>query len=339
MQAHRYTVDSMRNNDRLLQIVENTLSNFDELTASAAARRALRIASLAKDKPAEIWLRREGQNMGQQFNPDVQATALARTATTELSYLPERQAFVILISDFRSYYERRRIGDSTIIPNPLEEIESHIELTESEAGRIVGSVPGNMAYAKVIEARVRVNEERAVLSRTKDAIFDYLLSVEKRLVFEATAEDIFARARQRVDANLSLVSREALDQFTSAQERLIAGDPEALSHALLSCRRILKSVADAVYPARNEPVVGADGKERSLTDDRYINRLLQFTAERMGKHGTGGILQASLSELGSRLSATDGLANKGVHSSVTTAEVEACIIQTYLIIGEIISVP
>jgi hypothetical protein len=105
----------------------------------------------------------------------------------------------------------------------------------------------------------------------------------------------------------------------------------------LSCRRILKSVADAVYPASNEPVM-ANGKELKLTDDRYINRLLQFVSEHAGKQGTGGVLQANLTMLGARLSAIDKLASKGVHASVTMSEVEICIVQTYLVIGEIIEI-
>ena len=320
-------------------MVETLLDGFDQLSASGAARRALRVATLLDDKPAMIWLRREGEELTQDdLSPEVQTRVLRDLVINDLAYLPRQQAFSIVMSDFAAYYERRKIDDRTLIPTPLREIERHIEFVEDEAERLVGQVPSGQLYQAAMQARVNMNRHRALLEQTKDVIFKYLIGVEKRIVFETVAEDIFYCVKQRVDTAVSVVSREVLDQFSSAYERLKAGDSEALSHALLSCRRILKSVADVVYPARSEPVIGADGKERKLTDERYINRLLQFVSEQVGKHGSGEVLQANLAELGVKLSAIDGLASKGVHASVTIAEVEVCIVQTYLVIGEIMGI-
>jgi hypothetical protein len=330
---------SVAQDDRILGMVEAALNDFDQLSASGAARRALRVATLLDDKPAAIWLRREGEELADDdLKPDVQAKVLADLVRNELAHLPRKQAFSIVVSDFAAYLGRRKIDGTSSILIALQDIERHITLVEGEAAQLVSQVPSSKVYQATMQARVTMNRQRALLGHTKDAIFEYLLGVEKRMVFETAAEDIFARVKQRVDAAVSVVSREALDQFSSAYERLAVGDAEALSHALLSCRRILKSVADVVYPARNEPVIAADGKERRLTDERYINRLLQFISEHVGRHGSGEVLQANLTMLGARLSAIDGLASKGVHASVTVAEVEVCIVQTYLAIGEIIGI-
>lgn len=318
-------------------MIEAALSSFDQFSASEAARRALRVATLLDDKSAVIWLRREGEVLTQDgLSPDVQAKVLADMVRNELAHLPRQEAFSIVTSDFAAYLRRRKLDDTSSILIPLQDIERHITLVEGEAAQLVSLMPRHEVYHATMQARVTANSERAVLDHTKDAIFQYLLHVEKRIVFETAAEDIFARIKQRVDTAVSMVSRESLDQFSSAYERLATGDAEALSHALLSCRRILKSVADVVYPARNEPFIAADGQQRKLTDERYINRLLQFVSEHAGKHGSGEVLQANLTMLGARLSAIDRLASKGVHASVTVAEVEVCIAQTYLVIGEII---
>src|ERR1017187_3543731 len=325
-------------NDRVLGMVEAALDDFEELSASGAARRALRVATLLNDQPAVIWLRREDEELAQdELTLEFQSKVVTNLVMNDLRHLPREQAFGIVMSGFSAYYKRRRIDDSTIIAIPLQDIERHIELVEGEATRLVDYVPPGL-YQKVMEARMTTNKERALLGRTKGAVHEYLLGVEKRMVFETAAGDIFARVKQRVDAAVSVASQEALDQFSSAYERLAAGDAEALSHALVSCRRILKSVADVVYPARNKPVTGPDGVERRLTDERYINRLLQFVSEQVGKHGSGEVLQANLNELGARLSAVDRLASKGVHTSVTIAEVEVCIVQTYMAIGEILRI-
>ena len=129
---------------------------------------------------------------------------------------------------------------------------------------------------------------------------------------------------------------DALAAFAAAVKRVQEGDAESLSHALTSCRRVLKAVADKVYPARSGEVTGVDGKARAMTDDKYLNRLNQAVAEALGKHGQGAVLQAVLQDFGKRLSALNDLASKGVHDSVTAAEVDICVIQTYLLVGDIL---
>ncbi len=293
-------------------MVEAALSEFDGLSTSQTARRALRVATLLDEKRAVIWLRREGEVLAQDdLRPDAQAKALADLVSNELAHLPKQEAFSIVMADFAAYLRRRKMDDASSILISLQDIERHISLVETEAAQLVSLMPRHEVYHATMQARMTANSERAVLDATKDVIFQYFLDVEKRIVFETAAEDVFDRVKQHVDTGLSMVSRETLDQFRSAYERLATGDLEALSHALLSCRRILKSVADAVYPARNEPVM-TNGQERKLTDDRYINRLLQFVTEHAGKHGTGDVLQANLTMLGARLSAIDKLASKGV---------------------------
>ena len=127
-------------------------------------------------------------------------------------------------------------------------------------------------------------------------------------------------------------------------KRFVQGDnrtqsfllPEALDDYVTDTNPV--RVVDVFVDELDLQKLGFDGVERKMTDDRYINRLLQFVSEQVGKHGSGGVLQANLGELGAKLSAIDGLANKGVHASVSTAEVEVCIVQTYLVIGEILRV-
>lgn len=43
-----------------------------------------------------------------------------------------------------------------------------------------------------------------------------------------------------------------------------------------------------------------------------------------------------LSEIGSRIDRLNNLANKGVHAEVSENEVEWCIVQTYVLTGEVL---
>jgi hypothetical protein len=121
-------------------------------------------------------------------------------------------------------------------------------------------------------------------------------------------------------------------------ERITSGGEEDISHALTSCRRMIKSLADALYPATNEEKPGLDGVSRKMSDEAYKNRLLQFVRERVGKHKSGAVLQAIISDLGKRLDALDALSSKGVHADPSIAEAHTCVVQTYLLAGDLLTI-
>ena len=124
----------------------------------------------------------------------------------------------------------------------------------------------------------------------------------------------------------------------AAQERVTADDPEAISHALTSCRRMIKALADKLYPATKEHRIGVDGVSRSMTDDFYRNRLLQYVQETVGRHKSGEVLQAVIADLGARLNALDALSSKGVHADPSLDEAHTCVIQAYLLAGDLLAI-
>ena len=139
-----------------------------------------------------------------------------------------------------------------------------------------------------------------------------------------------------VDLRLRDIAPEALEKFVAVYRRLGEDNTEARAQALTSCRRILKALADAVYPPRQEKVKGADDKVRDLSEERYVARLWQFVSERVSEHAAGQLLQATLSHLGNRIDRVYELSCKGVHAEVSRFELNQCVIQTYLVVGDIL---
>jgi hypothetical protein len=50
------------------------------------------------------------------------------------------------------------------------------------------------------------------------------------------------------------------------------------------------------------------------------------------------LLQASVQDLGNRLDRLYDLVNKGVHADISKFEVNQCVIQTYILIGDLIRI-
>lgn len=181
-----------------------------------------------------------------------------------------------------------------------------------------------------------IEELQRVRERLKARLHQFLVETETAIAFSETAASTFERVRAYVDGQLTQLAPEALEQLRGAYTRASAGDAESLAHALLSCRRVLKSLADLVYPATGLTVVGSDGKERAMTDDKFVHRLWQFVAQHQPSTNARHLAHATLAETGRRVDALYNLASQGVHDTVTGDQVDQCVLQTYLLVGQIL---
>jgi hypothetical protein len=124
---------------------------------------------------------------------------------------------------------------------------------------------------------------------------------------------------------LSDLAPHICEMLYSAFQRLEQPETtEDMAQASVSCRRILKAVADVLYPAREEKVGGHD-----VTDGNYRNRLWAFVRDHVSGREQELIL-AELEDVGNRVEKLDNLAHKGVHDRINLGEVRR------LLIGEVV---
>jgi hypothetical protein len=132
-----------------------------------------------------------------------------------------------------------------------------------------------------------------------------------------------------VDRRLREIAPHASEALLSAYRRVREGTPEARCHALTSCRRALKLLADVLYPASGEPAIGSDGNAHAVTDDKFVNRLRQYVTESGANAASSELLATRLTEMAVRLDSLNALASKGVHDKVSEFEVGLCVTETY----------
>ena len=325
------------NVDRVQTLVESALDSFDDPGRSVAAllRQCLRIATLRNDYPALVWLEMEAIDVAAKGDgPKDLGPAL-------LSHFDKAEADRIFVEAYTSYKARRATskGDGNIIAMSIEGIESHLRTTRAALANLAASLNGSRAgeLAKAsIQAEITLRDYEAVLARVRAQLHRFLTDAERELQFGEVNTEVFDRVRASVDGYLHVLAPDALEKFTSAYRRVHEGDPEALSQALTACRRVLKVTADAVYPATGEIIEGTDGRSRTMSEDKYILRLLQAVSEAVGSHGDAAVVTATLDALGTRLSSLNSLASKGVHADVNAQEVDTCVVQTYLMVGDVL---
>ena len=150
------------------------------------------------------------------------------------------------------------------------------------ASRHLSLYEANRLYEKTrLAARETIREFKRVRARVRERLNRFLVETEATLAFEQTASHTFEQAVGMWTGSWS-IAPDALMQLQAAYERSDAGHPEALSHAVTSCRRVLKSLADVVYPATGKTIRGPDDYNqcRAMTEDKYRNRLWQYVSER-----------------------------------------------------------
>lgn len=334
------------------QLLRVALDEFDRPgnTVSASARRAVRIAALRRDHGNQLWLQWELTDLKAGRIQKRQDPAISRVMAqldallgVEEGGRERRRAFL--------KFERNRTflvdGEEKFQGDSLGQIEQRLALSRRAYDDL--TVPSNFAegdayfVAKDVDsARAKIipviQQQEQLVERIKSAVHAFLVTTESELDQGQRDAPLFLRAQEYINTALAKYAPVALEKFVAAQERLYSGKSEDLAHALTSCRRMTKALADALYPATDESVTGADGIERKMTDDAYRNRLLQYVREQLGKRTHGSVIQKALDGLGARLKSLDSLASKGVHDEVTAAEAETCIVWTYLLAADIVRI-
>jgi hypothetical protein len=139
-----------------------------------------------------------------------------------------------------------------------------------------------------------------------------------------------ADTQTKVDGSLSAASGSALDKIERVSDRLRDGDPESVSQALTTCRRLIDSCADHLFPDQPEPYAIGEEVTLNVGQQNVLNRLQAYAYQCGCPKSRRDRLRRTLSDLYGRCSA-------GTHAEVTVDEARFVFLQTYVVLGEILT--
>ena len=183
----------------------------------------------------------------------------------------------------------------------------------------------------------KVKHNKTLLSKIRNSVYNYVLNINLQLKFESITESVFQNTKEVVDKKLATICPEAMKKFLAAYDRLKSNNSEEWSQALSSCRNILKDFADYIFPAQSKPVTLSDSSEVMVTDDKYKNRLLAFIDKEL-KGNKRRLLLARAADLSNRIHCLNDMLSQGTHEELELTDVNMCVIDTYLLIGSLISI-
>jgi hypothetical protein len=285
---------------------------------------AQRVARLMRDQDAQTWLDYEQRgypasvdNLGScseyAYRFGEGNTVVLRTS------LPQLEA---------QKHAAKAVLDKVQAPTVTAPVENYLEAGATQ--QVMTSMTKVLAAARdaYVNSSNTYSTMRGCLHRWAT---DTLIALE----LGSAAEEIFDAARSETDTFIRSFAPKAAEQLLAVNERMKERKPEALSQALTSCRRLLTTIADVVFPARSEPWLDGSGRPRPVGQEQYVNRLLAFLERSISSKGTRAINLAQINDLSARLDALSDKASKGVHVEVSDGEARLLVIQTYLFIAEV----
>ena len=216
--------------------------------------------------------------------------------------------------------------------------DPNISISSANKYQHVHAPMGNASERSNVRRQMRIASERLASRRT--LIYSYAARKHYELKFAGLADDVFGRIRSSVDASIGLVVPDAVKKLTAVYDNLKSDNPEDWANAAHSCRRVLQDLADAVFPVQAETRTrSVNGKEVEirLGAENYINRLVAFVEDSLESSRFNEIVGSHLHYMGDRLDALFGAAQKGSHATVTREEANRCVVYTYLMVGDILS--
>ena len=169
----------------------------------------------------------------------------------------------------------------------------------------------------------------AVRSKVIALIHNFVARVYYEKAFSSLTETIFEQHKLAIDALLAERCADVLERIPSIYNRLVEGDIEAISQALSTCRRIIDSFADAIYPP-SDKVLEVGGQKIQLGQQHHQNRINAYVLARVSSKSRRQKVRQSLANLYDRVTT-------GVHSDVTIEEARSLFLETYLLLGEILT--
>ena len=175
--------------------------------------------------------------------------------------------------------------------------------------------------------RVLAGAKLELVKRT-DAIIEEIL-------YGKIPEGIFKKFQDKVNTLLARSNPAAVSELNTAYENLArSGDPEKAAHVAFSCRRLIRAVADELFPARDQAYIKRDKTPMKVGKDCFLNRLDAYvdslgSDNRIYLARKIGLLRDAYGNIPQSV-------NKGTHDSITQADAEMLVIYSYLILGEIL---
>lgn len=325
-------IDNKKIKEEALILAEETLADIElsRLSLSNIALKASRLARLVNEFDLEKIFEYEasGYPMG-----DNGITSDIWNLGKKAERISKNSDNKEVMSCYSLAVIENRISTNKIA---LEQTQDrNISLSTSNPNQYLFNPPTN---AKERNARVQnINNDTKLLAERKSYIYTNIKKIYFDLKFSSLTESIWMRMKNKIDLYIREIIPEETEKITAIYDSLNDDNPEKWSTALTTCRRIIKAVADKLYPPSDIPIKKGS-KEIKIGEDNFINRLICYIEQNSTHKTLDSITNSNIEYIGKRLDNIISEACKGTHANVEKEEAERCFMHVYMLIGDILEI-
>jgi hypothetical protein len=177
---------------------------------------------------------------------------------------------------------------------------------------------------------------RGILSAIIDNCLYFLNEVISELQYGGVVEYLMEEIRKDTDVKLIAIDPIMGSEIQSLFNNLTSTNKADWNKVGHSCRKLLKLVADKVFPASDELYTFKDKTTREVKDGQYINRLCAYIDQKTSDYERSFEL-SEMNYFEKYLRESNELDNVGEHKeSIEKYQANMIAIHTYLIISEIL---
>lgn len=324
--------------EKALEACEKVIDGIEDstITTESALLQCSKIARLTNDEENLIWLQYEYG--GYPKNNDGRVIS---------------DAWNIAYKKGRGY---QKDGKLYIFTELASELEEKITAQQKAVGNFTtngASVSGELALLAM--DRLTTNVHRSTITMVADVAiaqkrlaslkaqyYEYALKKHIELNFGNVATDVFARYREQVDLAFSELSKETLLKLQAIEGKINSGNPEMYSQALTTCRRLFESTAVELFskhfPDYKDKVYKTkSGAEIDVSGNHYKNKLSAVIEKLDDKSMKKTLVGSNVIYLLDWIDNLSNLQCEGVHSDITKEDAERCILQTYMCLGDVLT--
>ena len=184
--------------------------------------------------------------------------------------------------------------------------------------------------------RLRIKAIQTIKSRVLNHCLNFAILVERQLAAQHKSSNFLERAQNEVQNYFRARSDNVYEKLQKANQLVDSESHEDLSLLLTQVRRAIKAVADHFYPPVDAIVQCADGTDRRLGDEQYLNRLHEFVYTSFQRTTSTELLRAELKHLLVFAKKLNDIASKGVHGEVTLPEAQQGFLGLYMFLFNVI---
>ena len=324
--------------EKALEACEKVIDGIEDstITTESALLQCSKIARLTNDEENLIWLQYEYG--GYPKNNDGRVIS---------------DAWNIAYKKGRGY---QKDGKLYIFTELASELEEKITAQQKAVGNFTtngASVSGELALLAM--DRLTTNVHRSTITMVADVAiaqkrlaslkaqyYEYALKKHIELNFGNVATDVFARYREQVDLAFSELSKETLLKLQAIEGKINSGNPEMYLQALTTCRRLFESTAVELFskhfPDYKDKVYKTkSGAEIDVSGNHYKNKLSAVIEKLEDKSMKKTLVGSNVIYLLDWIDNLSNLQCEGVHSDITKEDAERCILQTYMCLGDVLT--